>query len=145
MKLEVRNIRLTGVVVCTLCLCALFGCKDKNKPDSRYGEVEKPSWNIPSDYDYTSSMTAIIRVDSMESSADDMLAAFSGEKCYGIAEYKDGLFYLYIAGGGESTVMLKLWSAHYKNIFVSSPIPYENDSQLGTVAALYVPVFTVSK
>ena len=71
-------------------------------------------------------MTAVVKVDLKaqypEKASDwqlndnDLLAAFNGETCLGVASPKEGLFFLYIAGT-EGAVTLRYYSAHYKNFF----------------------------
>ena len=136
---------------CSIILCALLllaaGCKKDEPIDPQkqlYGDVARPTWMVPEDYDYTSSMTAVISMDSLVTSSEDVLAAFIGDECRGIATYDSGLFYLYIAGPGES-VTLRYWSAHYKNLFATEPIPFVNDTQLGSTAEPYKPNWVVAK
>ena len=134
----------------TLATCALLllaaGCKPKEEPvdpqKALYGNVARPEWVAPEDYDYTSSMTAVISMDSLVTSSEDVLAAFIGDECRGIATYDSGLFYLYIAGPGE-TVTLRYWSAHFTNLFAAEPISFVNDVQLGSTAQPFVPTFVV--
>ena len=143
------------IATCALLLLAA-GCNDKNKPETITGNVAAPAWTAPEKYDMTSSMTAIIRVDLAVNYPDqvakaqwqvaegDVLAAFSGETCLGVAELVDGLYYLYITAPSEGTnVKLKYYSAALKNIFVSEPITYSNDAHLGSESAPYIPLLTV--
>lgn len=143
-------------VLCTFALCAFFGCKEKNKPESFLSDKARPTWTAPADYDYTSSMTAVVKVDLKaqypEKAADfvlddnDLLAAFSGETCLGVASPDDGLFYLYIAGTDESMVSLRYYSAHYKNLFeAKDAFPFVNDAHLGTVAEPFILIFAEVK
>ena len=152
---------------CSILLCALLlfaaGCKDQNKPESFLSDKSRPTWTAPADYDYTSSMTAVVKVDLKaqypEKAADfvlddnDLLAAFSDETCLGVASPDDGLFFLYIAcpsslqgGDGTRLVTLRYYSAHYKNFFeAKDAFPFVNDDHLGTVAEPLVPAFVVVK
>ena len=144
----------------TCVLLVLAGCKDKPKePDSIIGTTERPAWTNPEDYDMSSSMTAIVQVDlsatytaeqlaaaNYAQTANDLLAAFSGDQCLGVAEQVDGLFFLYITtpeDGGNVT--LKHYSSVLKNIFTAQPVPFRNDTQLGTVGEPYSPEWTVVK
>ena len=145
---------------CSIILCALLllaaGCKPKEEPvdpqKALYGNVARPTWTVSEDYDYSSSMTAVITIETLNGqilndsivNKDDLLAAFIGEECRGIATYDSGLFYLYVAGPGE-TVTLQFWSAHYKNLFAAEPIPFVNDTQLGSTAEPYKPNWVVAK
>lgn len=144
---------------CSIILCALLllaaGCKKEEPVDPQkqlYGDVARPTWTVSEDYDYTSSMTAVIKIETLNDQIvndqmvndSDVLAAFIGDECRGIATYDSGLFYLYIAGPGES-VTLRYWSAHYKNLFAAEPIPFVNDTQLGSTAEPYKPNWVVAK
>ena len=145
---------------CSIILCALLllaaECKPKEEPvdpqKALYGNVARPTWTVSEGYDYSSSMTAVITIETLNGqilndsivNKDDLLAAFIGEECRGIATYDSGLFYLYVAGPGE-TVTLQFWSAHYKNLFAAEPIPFVNDTQLGSTAEPYKPNWVVAK
>ena len=143
-------------VLCTLSLCTLVGCKkDKNEPETFISDKARPTWTAPSDYDKTSSMTAVIKVDLKaqypEIAADwqlkdeDRLAAFISDNCVGVASPKEGLFFLYIAGT-EGAVTIRYYSAHYKNLFeAKDAFPFRNDDHLGTVAEPITPAFVVVK
>ncbi len=151
---------------CSILLCALLllaaGCKkdEPTAPESLYGNVENPTWTVPSDYDYTSSMTAVTKVASLNGQAvkdsivnsSDLLAAFYGETCLGVASPQDGLFFLYvaqpIANSQELTanITLRYYSAHYKNIFEArDAFVFHNDDRLGTIAQPLTPPFKVVK
>lgn len=124
---------LLALLSCVL-LLAVTGCKDKNTtPQSLNGNEARPTWTAPDEYDYSSSMTAVIRVDlaaqyptqaaDFTIHEDDLLAAFAGNQCLGVTEPQDGLFYLFIAGPDteEQTtdITLRYWSAEYTNLFVA--------------------------
>ena len=144
---------------CALLLLAAGCKKQNNEPEFIIGTTEKPSWTNPVDYDMSSSMTAIVKVDmsatytaeqlssaKYKQTTDDLMAAFSGDNCLGVAEQVDGLFYLYITtpeDGGNVT--LKYYSSVLKNIFAAEPVPFKNDQQLGTVREPYSPIWTVVK
>ena len=156
MMLQVKN--FSKIVLCALLLLAAGCKKDENGPDvptspsaSIYGNIDQPDWAVPTDYDMTSSMTAIVRVTLLadyQSSEEDMLAAFSGATCIGVGSYNAqyNAYWLYIAAltsGGEVT--LKHYSAAYRNIFVATAtIPFRNDAQLGTISAPYTPQWRVA-
>ena len=143
-----------SIILCTLLLFAA-GCNEKNKPESFTGNVERPTWTAPADYDYSSSMTAVVKVDLKaqypETGKDfvlnnsDLVAAFSGETCLGTASPQDDLFFLYIAGT-EGAITLRYYSAHYKNLFeAKDAFPFVNDDHLGTVAEPLIPQFVIGK
>ena len=147
---------------CSILLCALLllaaGCKkeEQNTPETFVSDKARPTWTVPEAPDMTSSMTAVIKVDLKAQypdqaadfvlDANDLLAAFQGETCLGIADLQDGLFYLYIAGVNDEPITLRYYSAHYKNQFeAKDAFPFVNDDHLGTVAAPYIPAFVVIK
>lgn len=158
MMLQVKNFKI--IALCSLFLVALMGCKGRNEPEQTKtiaGNVSKPSWTAPSDYDMTSSMTALVEVDLSLSfkadqlagwklSKDDLLAAFDGNTCLGVAMVKDGQFFLYITSPQEgNSVSLKYYSASVKNSFTATEsVPYQNNSKLGSPADPYMPKWTVS-
>lgn len=146
---------------CSIILCALLlfaaGCKKDepvNPQQALYGDVARPTWTVQEDYDYSSSMTAVIKVETLNGqvvnarlvSESDVLAAFVGEECRGIATYDGGLFYLYIAGPHDATendqvIRLRYWSSHYTNLFEDGAITFVNNAHIGSVAEPYVPTF----
>lgn len=75
--------------------------------------------------------------------------AFAGETCLGIASPQDGLFFLFIGApvtGNPSSVTIKYYSAHYKNLFeAKDAFPFVNDDHLGTVANPLAPTFVVAE
>ena len=157
----------------TLATCALLllaaGCKKDEPtptPETFNSNVSAPTWTDPQESDMTSSMTAVIKIDlkaqypdqtaDWQLSDQDLLAAFQGDDCLGIAEPQDGLFYLYIASPTSSSVSdptsnseavtLRYYSAHYKNLFeAKDAFPFVNDDHLGTVAEPLIPTFVVVK
>lgn len=144
---------LFAIVIC-ISMLVLSGCKDKGV-QSVVGTTEKPAWSAPADYDMTSSMTAIIKVDLTEIytpeqlsaanyqlSADDLVAAFSDNECLGVATLQDGLFYLFIcAPSNGSEITLRYYSNALKNIFTTAPITFVSDGHLGSINAPYIPAF----
>ncbi len=145
-------------VLCALSLCTLVGCKKdpEKEPDTFVSNVARPTWAVPLDYDYSSSMTAVVKVNLKaqypDKAADfvlnenDLLGAFAGEQCLGVAQLQEGYFFLYINSLAESSsqVSLRYYSAFYKNLFVAADaFPFANDAHLGTVAEPLKPVFVV--
>ena len=77
---------------------------------------------------------------------DDLLGAFAGEQCLGVASLVDGYFFIYINEPEDenSFVTLRYYSAHYKNIFEAEDVfPFRNDDHIGTVAEPFIPAFVV--
>ena len=149
------------IIACAL-LC-LVGCKDKkDEPNSLIGNIEKPDWVAITDYDLTSSMTAVIRVDlslsfpeeqlraaNYQPSEDDMLAVYDEKTVLSRGTKRGWVWYVYSAAPIDKTpsnVTLRYYSASLKNIFVSKElIPYKNDTQLGTTDDPYTPTFVVDQ
>ncbi len=139
----------------SIIMLALFtGCKDDKQPQALAGNVDKPVWSAPDVNNMTSSMTAVVKVDLKEQKPDlaadfvldenDLLGAFAGEQCIGVAPLEDGYFFIYInePKADDPSVTLRYYSAHYKNIFdAPKAFPYRNDDHLGTVAKPFVPAF----
>ena len=101
-------------------------------------------------------MTAVVKVATLNgqivndsiANDDDLLAAFSGETCLGVAVPDDGLFFLYIAGlsSVSEAVTLRYYSAHYKNLFeAKDAFPYVSDSNQGSADTPFLPAFVVIK
>ena len=141
----------------SIIMLALFaGCKDKKQPQTLFGNLDKPVWIAPEGNNMTSSMTALVKVDLLAQNPDlaadfvldvnDLLGAFAGEQCIGVAPLEDGFFFVYInePEAEDSSVTLRYYSAHYRNIFeAKNAFPYRNDDHLGTVAEPFVPAFVL--
>ncbi len=163
-----RSYRLlaAGLLALAVSALALSGCKDKNAPESFNGNVSRPTWTAPEVSDLTSSMTAVVKVDlkaqcpetaaDWTRSDDDLLAAFSGETCLGVAEWVSDAeaYWLYIAAPltndksqmTNQAVTLRYYSAHYKNLFeAKDAFEYHNDTQQGTADNPLIPTFVVVK
>ena len=147
MMLQVRNCKI--LVLCSLFLVALAGCKGKEQPVNPYvdpGTTENPDWALSGDNDMSASMTAIVKVSFTKSAGS--LAAFIGNDCCGIANYNTdlGLYWLYIspAKEAEGNVQLRFYSPELKRIFVAaSSFPFSNDAQLGSITEPYTPEWKV--
>ena len=144
MMLQVRNYSL--IVLCAV----LFASCEQKDPYVNPGNVEDPQWKITVDTtDMTASMTAIVKVSFTDKQGT--LAAFMGDDCGGIADYIDGLYYLYIspsANGGSvlANVQLRFYSPDLKRVFVSKQtFPFVNDGNQGSVSAPFTPEWEVAK
>ena len=145
----VRNCKL---LLLSILLLSVAGCKkDVNEPQTIHGNQPRPSWVVTDESNLQSSVTATIKVTTLNGQAiddtmvgaDDLLAAFIGEECVGIAEYKDGLFYLYLSAE-EGNVTLRYYSAYYTNLFeVKDAFVYRNNASIGTVSEPYCPQWVV--
>ena len=164
MKNMMSLVRNCNLLLLSILLLSVAGCKkDVNEPQTVpvpvpateeqtiHGNQPRPSWVVTDESNLQSSMTAIIKVTTLNGQAiddamvgaDDLLAAFIGEKCVGIAEYKDGLFYLYLSAE-EGTVTLRYYSAYYTNLFeVKDAFVYRNNASIGTVSEPYSPQWVV--
>ncbi len=151
--------RVFSIAVCAL-LLMMAGCGEQNKePQSIIGSTDKPVWSAPTDYDMTSSMTAVVKVDlsktftadqlaaaNYQLTDDDLVAAFAGEECLGVTTPKDGLFFLYICAPATSTdITLRHYSNALKTILTSEPFTFVGDGHLGTVSEPYTPAFVAEK
>lgn len=178
MMLRAKNWSNTAQWLCVLSLCVFVACKGPTNPpdtptdpdnphktEAIAGNVARPTWTAPTDYDMSSSMTAVAKADlsyyysaqldtaKYQLSEDDILAAFAGSECVGVAEQKNGLFYMYItaptSGAGEQSltpIVFRYYSVTLKNIFVSEDhFMFTNDKVLGSVSKPYVPVLVVEK
>ena len=152
MKNMMSLVRNCNLLLLSILLLSVAGCKkDVNEPQTIHGNQPRPSWVVTDESNLLSSMTAIIKVTTLNGQAiddtmvgaDDLLAAFIGEKCVGIAEYKDGLFYLYLSAE-EGNVTLRYYSAYYTNLFeVKDAFVYRNNASIGTVSEPYCPQWVV--
>lgn len=137
-----------------LLLFVAVGCKgSSDDPENRKGNVPRPTnWVAPTDYDYSSSMTVIIRLpDALQATqkAEDLLAAFDAAgHCLGVASLstksggEKGLFFLYItapANEADNSISLQYWSAHWTNIFThTDAFVFATDARQGTMDQPFV-------
>ena len=152
MKNMMSLVRNCNLLLLSILLLSVAGCKkDVNEPQTIHGNQPRPSWVVTDESNLQSSVTATIKVTTLNGQAiddtmvgaDDLLAAFIGENCVGIAEYKDGLFYLYLSAE-EGTVTLRYYSAYYTNLFeVKDAFVYRNNASIGTVSEPYCPQWVV--
>lgn len=145
----------------SMVLSVLFsGCKkDKEQaPESFVSDMARPVWTAPEKSDMTSSMVAVVKVDlkaqypsiaaDFALNENDLLGAFAGEQCLGVATVQEGYFFLYINSPTESSsqVTLRYYSAFYKNLFeAKDAFPFKNDDILGNIANPYIPALVVVK
>ena len=132
-----------------LLLLATAGCKGNgDEPQNWKGNVPRPTnWVAPTDYDYSSSMTAVIQLPEAfqtTQQAEDLLAAFDAAgHCLGVASPSSentgekGLFFLYItapADEADNNITLQYWSAHWTNIFThTDAFVFATDAMHGTM------------
>lgn len=134
------------LIFCSLFLLALCSCRNENDPFVDPGNEENPNWVITVDNNMTASMTAILKVSFTDKAGS--LAAFMGEDCCGIAEFKDGLYWLYITPASEEggDVQLRFYSPDLKRTFkAKETFPFANDTNRGTVAAPFTPEWEAAK
>ena len=141
MMLQVKNYSL--IVLCAV----LFASCEQKDPYVNPGDTPDPQWKITVDTtDMTASMTAIVKVSF--TGKQGTLAAFMGDDCGGIADYIDGLYYLYISPSANSNanVRLRFYSPDLKRVFVSKQtFPFVNDGNQGSVSAPFTPEWEVAK
>ena len=151
--------KLSVLVPCTLLLLAAGCTNNATPPESLTGSVDKPAWSAPAEYDMTSSMTAVVKVDlsslytaeqlsgaNYHLSDEDIVAAFCGDECLGISTASEGLFFLYICAPTRGdNVTLRYYSSALKHIYIDAPFTFANDRHLGSVAEPYIPQFVAEK
>ena len=145
MMLQAKNYKLRAISrwLMMFLLVVLAGCgKQEQDPFVDPSDAENPNWAVTVENDMSTSMTAIVKVSFAQ--GEGSLAAFIGEECCGIGQYKSeyGLYWLYMspASEGATDIELRFYSPELKRIFVAEElIPFHNDTQLGSVAAPYTP------
>lgn len=118
------------------------------------GNVPTPDWQVPSDYDYSSSMTVVAQVDLTQTytlkpddwqlDTADLLAAFAGEECIGVSKPVDSLFFLYITSPSQDNVdiTLRYYSTRLHNVFQANTVfQFVNGDRQGSVNAPLRPLF----
>ena len=141
--LPVRN--FSKIVLCSMLLLAA-GCKDNYDPFNDQGNTEDPQWVITADNNLPSSLTAVVRVSFAQQKGT--LAAFMGEECCGIADYIDGLYWLYVSPAGDTNtnIQLRFYSPELKRIFVATEtIPFRDNAIIGDVEDPFTPSWTVKQ
>lgn len=157
----------TLFIFCLSLFAMSCGSDDKSVPagtiqqENIVGNAAQPNWALPADIDMTSSMTAVVNVDLLltypEQVADfcsktgddqivnetDILAAFSGEMCVGVAQFIDGLFFLYVTRPlVPQPLTFRYYSAKLHNIFMAENVcDFEPDATKGAVSAPLTPAF----
>ena len=141
-----------GLTALAVSIFAFTGCEPD--PMVNPDDTPDPNWALTVENDMTSSMTAVVKV--FFASQPGTLAAFIGNDCCGIAEYKAeyGLYWLYISPTKAMTndqsqttnVVLRFYSPDLKRIFVAKDtFQYTNNGCLGSPSAPYPPEWTVDK
>lgn len=161
MKANFHKLFSAGMILVVTAAMVLSGCKPEPQPQptlSLNGNVARPLWEAPVIYDYTSSMSVLLKVDLLaqypeeakdfELKNEDMVAAFMGEACLGVASPENGLFFLYISGPDaaveQENITLRYYSTHYKNIFVAENVfPYAINDRKGLPSQPFVPEFVL--
>lgn len=154
--------------IMTIALAALFflaSCGKEEvseKPFSIQGNIDDPAWVVGTEYDYSSSMTAVIQVnlqmaddmpvpsDIWTTDVDDRLGAFVGDECVGVASCDDlGRFFLFIHAPLQpyGQITLRYYSNKLHNIFdTDTSFPFVNGGQQGTAAEpLQIPFWAVTQ
>ncbi len=152
MKRKILTLGITMIsVLLFLASCGKEEGGNNVEPDPLFGNITDPAWSVSADYDYTTSMTAVISVDlqgrdslwTIDSA--DRVAAFVGDECVGLANPSGSLFFLFIVPpqhGGDD-IALRYYSSYYRNIFRSDTVfSFSNGSQQGTVSNPFLVVFS---
>lgn len=154
-----RNI----IVLAALMGLAFTGCKRESitspiapgNPELPTSGIDTPAWCVDTNYDYSSSMTAVVRVelslsypqmgDGWQLSPYDLVGAFCGERCVGVAGPTGSLFFVYITppdANSTEPITLRYYSAVLRNVFYSDEaFPFKNGDQQGTVTNPLRPRF----
>ena len=134
------------IASCAVLLLAA-GCKNSTSdPFADPGDIENPHWVLTVDNDMTNSMTAIVHVSFAQQ--EGTLAAFTGNDCCGVAEYIDGLYFLYVSPANEEggEVQLRFYSPRLKRIFVATEtIPFHSHDIIGSVSHPHTPDWKVAQ
>lgn len=155
---SVQNIAKTALFVLLL---LVVGCNNSEEPEqSIVGYQAKPEWKVSQDYDMSSSMTMIVKVDMtsvytdqqlsevrFEVKDNDIMAAYADAVCLGLDTLIDGLNHIYVGATSEGveSFRLKYYSSVLKHIYVSESIPYEVQGHKGTIGTPFVPKWTIEK
>lgn len=150
-----RNILTLGITLISVLLFLASCGKEEGgnnvEPDPMFGNITDPAWSISADYDYTTSMTAVIGVDLQGRDSlwtidtADRVAAFVGDECVGLANPSGPLFFLFIVPPQHDgdDITLRYYSSYYHNIFRSDTVfSFCNGSQQGTVNNPLLVVFS---
>ena len=154
MKTHRRLISIFNFQFSILLLVSLSACQKEElvtpivTDSTGTGTVTRPEWSVEPGYDYSRSMTAVVAVDLSQLSgtwaADtaDLLGAFAGEECVGVANSTAALFYLYIVAPRESSqpITLRYYSSTLQNIYsTDTSFPFENGGRQGSTASPLTP------
>jgi hypothetical protein len=106
---------LTSILIVTLFFAV--SCKKEES----YRTFERPDWQTTLD-GYSVSMTCVMTLDEKiigYADSTDILAAFIGNECRGIAEYTKEKFFLNIVGSPEENALItfKYYSAKNKYLY----------------------------
>ena len=157
-KMSARTPGIPLLVFSFLLLVSLAACQKEqhitpittDTTDTHGDTVARPTWTVAPDYDYSRSMTAVVAVDlsqlhsSWQLDTADLLGAFAGEECLGVAAPTADLFYLYIVAPRESfeAITLRYYSAQQQNIYLAdTAFPFENGSRQGTTTTPLTPTW----
>jgi hypothetical protein len=100
---------------------AIFCLAVSCKKDESYRTFDRPTWQTTLD-GYSVSMTCVVTLDKNiigYVDSEDILAAFIGNECRGVAEYTKDKFFLNIVGSPEETSLItfKYYSAKNKYLY----------------------------
>ena len=120
-----NRIKNTGRFVLTLIFAILAG---------RAADASVPEWNvISSNYQFSATFTCLVSVDGTEiTGEDDVLAAFVGDECRGVAKAA------YSSDYGQSFFFLTVFSGDYSGEEISFKIYHAADDSVYDMLKTYV-------
>lgn len=161
MKTTVFSVQNIAKMALFTLLLLVVSCNSSEDPEySIFGYQSKPAWKVSPDYDMSSSMTMIVKVDlssvytakqlsdvHFDVNDKDIMAAFADTVCLGVDSLIEGLNHIYVGATSEGveSFRLKYYSSMLKHIYVSESIPYEVQGQKGTISDPFVPKWTIEK
>ncbi len=110
---------------------------------------EGPDWNVnPSNYAYSMNIIGQLKIDGeLSSDGEDMIAAFSGDECVGVATNRynasKGLYYTFLsvysnASAGTEPLTFRVWDASTGKITIGKPsigdIIFKSDDVKGSIS-----------
>lgn len=159
--IQVKKYRLFSLMMAAMLSVLVSSCDRASDPASIIGNEPQPTWTVPEQYDLSSSMTVIAKIDmtglytaeqlqavNYRVSDGDVLAAFCGNTCLGIGEWKADYeaFWLYIvAPENGDEVTLRYYSSVLRHLYAAEPIPYRINTRMGEPSEPYAPVWALTK
>ena len=111
-------------------------------------EGETPDWTVsPADYEFTMNIMGRLKIDNkLSEDTEDMVAAFNGKECVGVARPQyfkryDAYYVMMTVYGNDGddndALTFKVYDAStgitYPSVIVSQPVAFEKDAIVGTI------------